>query len=299
MRLDRTHRSWAVCSAAFLLLAGIGYWAYAERAVHGPRGDTWIGLGYGVLGTLMILYAAFLGARKKMLLLRIGTLTWWMRGHLWIGLLSLPMILFHCAFRFGGPLTAILLTLLIIVVVSGLLGAALQHFMPTLITGALTDESTYEIMEDARRELRIEAFMKVAARCGRVEGVDQERREATESLDKPPVEKELAPAPIGLEVLRDLYRRQVAPYLRHPRPRGSPLSREMRATFLFDTIRVELDPALHDLLDDLAGICDEARQKTRQITLHRWLHGWLLFHVPLSMTLLVLTPVHAFMALYY
>jgi hypothetical protein len=36
-----------------------------------------------------------------------------------------------------------------------------------------------------------------------------------------------------------------------------------------------------------------------QERVHRWLHGWLLIHVPLSAALLVLTGVHIFMSLYY
>ena len=299
MRLDRTHRGWAAGSAVFLVAAGAGYWVYAERASHGPKGDTWIGLGYGVVGTLMIAYAAFLGARKRMLLLRIGALTWWMRGHLWIGALSVPVVLFHGAFQFGGTLTTVLMVLLITAVASGVLGAALQHFMPTLMTGSLDDETTYEQIDRAYRELRVEAYARVAARCGRIAGAEQERDEAVALLGKAPAEKRADPPPTGLDVLQDVYRRQVMPFLRRPRLRGSPLSRVMRATFLFDTIRVELDPALHETLDDLAGICEEARQKARQAQLHRWLHAWLLFHVPVSIALLVLIPVHAFMALYY
>ena len=53
-----------------------------------------------------------------------------MRGHLWLGLLSFPLILFHAGFPFGGPLTSVLMWLFVFVFASGLLGAALQHFMP-------------------------------------------------------------------------------------------------------------------------------------------------------------------------
>jgi hypothetical protein len=35
------------------------------------------------------------------------------------------------------------------------------------------------------------------------------------------------------------------------------------------------------------------------LRLHRWLHGWLYVHVPLSMGFLVLTLVHAVMSLKY
>jgi len=49
----------------------------------------------------------------------------------------------------------------------------------------------------------------------------------------------------------------------------------------------------------LEDICDEARQLTCQEQLHRWLHGWLLVHIPLSLALILLGAVHAVMALRY
>jgi len=38
---------------------------------------------------------------------------------------------------------------------------------------------------------------------------------------------------------------------------------------------------------------------TRQARLHRWLHAWLLVHVPLSIALILLGAVHAVVALRY
>jgi len=60
-----------------------------------------------------------------------------------------------------------------------------------------------------------------------------------------------------------------------------------------------LPAAAHATLGDLEDICDEARQLTRQQRLHRWLHGWLLVHIPLSLALILLGAVHAVMALRY
>jgi len=35
----------------------------------------------------------------------------------------------------------------------------------------------------------------------------------------------------------------------------------------------------------------------RQEQMHRWMHGWLLLHIPLSLALILLGAVHAVMAL--
>ena len=50
---------------------------------------------------------------------------------------------------------------------------------------------------------------------------------------------------------------------------------------------------------ELGEICEVRRQLGEQQRIHRWLHGWLLIHVPLSWALLVLVLIHAFWSLYY
>src|SRR5882762_6199055 len=125
MRIDESHRGWAIGSAVILLVAAVGFVPYAIYQPGGPGGNTWPGLIYGILGYSMMLYAGLMGARKKRPLWRVGRAQTWMRGHLWMGALSLPMILFHSAFAARGPLTFVLMTLLVITVLSGVTGALL------------------------------------------------------------------------------------------------------------------------------------------------------------------------------
>ena len=52
-------------------------------------------------------------------------------------------------------------------------------------------------------------------------------------------------------------------------------------------------------VERLETFCNERRQLATQERLHRWLHGWLYLHIPLSVALLVTGSAHAFMSLYY
>src|SRR5580704_12129494 len=117
MKIDSTHRGWFWATLVIFIVSAIAYVELSAGSPGGARGGSGIG-GYG-----MMLYAGLLGARKKVPIWRIGRGQTWMRGHLWFGLLSLPMILFHAGFHFGGPLTTVLMVLLIIVVASGVFGA--------------------------------------------------------------------------------------------------------------------------------------------------------------------------------
>src|SRR5271165_6000243 len=133
------------------------YVAYAVRAPEGPRGGSALGLTFGIVGFAFMLFAALLGARKRVPTWRLGRAQAWMSGHLWLGLLSLPLIFFHGGFHFGGTLTRALMWLLIITVVSGLYGAVLQNYVPRLITADVPLETIYDEIGHVRKALREEA----------------------------------------------------------------------------------------------------------------------------------------------
>src|SRR4051812_4253236 len=122
MRIDTTHRPWLIASLAIFGVSLAMYIPYAMNAPAGAQGGSFFGLVYGIVGYGFMLFAGLLGAREKVPVWRIGRAKTWMKGHLWLGLLSLPMILFHGGFAARGPLTAVLMTLLVVVVLSGLVG---------------------------------------------------------------------------------------------------------------------------------------------------------------------------------
>src|SRR5712691_10124714 len=166
MRMDETHRTWSIASFAILGASVAIYIRYAFESPQGPRGDSMIGLMFGVIGFGFMIFAALLGARKRVPTWRIGRAQAWMRGHLWLGFLALPMILFHGGFHFGGTLTRVLMWLLIITVLSGVFGAALQHFVPRAMTFDVPLETIYDEIIHVRSLLREEADRAVESICG-------------------------------------------------------------------------------------------------------------------------------------
>src|SRR5918999_4309052 len=114
MLIDKTHRPWAIGTLTILVAATIVYVPYSLRA-EAPSGGSWPGLAYGIAGFGMMLYAGLLGARKKVPVWRIGRAQSWMRGHLWLGLVSFPLIVLHAGLTFGSGLTLVLMWLFLIV----------------------------------------------------------------------------------------------------------------------------------------------------------------------------------------
>jgi len=287
-----------IASIAILVVSAILYLVYAVGAPGGPRGGSALGLTFGITGYAFMIYAGLLGARKKVPVWRIGRGQTWMRGHIWLGLLSLPLILFHGGFAFRGPLTAVLMWLFFIVIGSGILGAAIQHYVPNMMTTRVPMETIYEEIPHVREQLRQEADQLVATVCGPLNGAA--------STEQAPAGQQPAAVTAIVDIeqedrahFREVYLGKVRPYLENPEARTAELADPRRAAEVFESLRRLLIAPVHGVLDDLENICEEERQLSRQIRVYHWLHGWLLVHVPLSIALLVLGAVHAVMALRY
>ncbi|MGD0403204.1 MAG: hypothetical protein ABSB66_08405 [Candidatus Acidiferrales bacterium] len=297
MRIDRTHQKWLAASLIIFSVATAVYAVYATHSPAGPSGGSPVGLAFGIVGSAFMLFAGLLAARKKLPVWRLGRAQTWMRGHLWLGLLSLPLILFHGGFRFGGPLTSVLMVLLIIVVASGLFGAALQHYMPNVMTAEVSKETIFEQIDHVRAGLIAETdeMFAAAVGSGSSPGTKQSARSAVA------IGQTIALAPEAALPLSAFYVNEMRPFLQKQKggPQNQPLADATTARTVFAELRRLLPPEAYDTVKRFEEICDEERQLRRQARLHHWLHGWLMLHIPLSFALLLLGCVHAVMALRY
>lgn len=253
-----------------------------------------------------MLFAGLLGARKKFPILRVGRAQAWMRGHLWLGTISFPLILFHAGFRFGFGLTNILMWIFLVVFLSGIFGAVLQHYMPRLTTERIPMETIYEQIGRVRTQLVDEA-----------EGLVKEASAAlTGNLAQASVEQRAAAAGAGtiggltvasgLQVneeadieLRQFFQQEMRPFLERSGSGKLAVADPASSNAKFQRLRVLLPSTLHPIVADLENICEEKRELDTQTRYHRVLHGWLLVHIPLSYALLLLGAVHAVEALRY
>jgi hypothetical protein len=324
--MDKTQRGWAFASLAILAISAVVYVLYALASPRGPRGGSATGLAFGSIGFGFMIFAALLGARKRVPTWRVGRAQAWMRGHLWLGFLALPMILFHGGFHFGGTLTRVLMWLLIITVLSGMFGAALQHYIPRVMTANVPLETIYDEIGHVRTLLRAEADSAVESICGNLGLSKQSDKEGlraggftalrtmpasavplrTSAAVSAGASAAVAAAPEIILLsdaesapLRQFYFDEMRPFLEGTKRRGQRLDDEAKASSTFARLRTLLPAARHSALSDLEDICEEVRQLTRQEHLHHWLHGWLLLHIPLSLALILLGAIHAVMALRY
>jgi len=299
--IDRSHRPWAIASAVVLALSIALYIPYSLGSVP-PSGGSAAGLAYGIVGFGFMVFVTLLSLRKKFPIWRIGRTQTWMRGHLWLGALSFPIIVLHAGFLFGHGLTSVLMLLFLVVWVSGLFGAWLQHITPRRMLREVPMETIYDQIGHVRAQLLDEADAIVAAAAGKLEITVSAGVSA-------PAPKEGATAlatvmrPVGAAAddtgpLREFYVKEMRPFLQAP-SRAHVLGDQALAAGRFATLRTFVPPSMEPAIQDLLNICEEERQLMGQERLHGWLHGWLIVHVPLSFALMTLAVVHIVMALRY
>jgi hypothetical protein len=290
-----------VASAVILAASFVIYIPYSLGAVP-PSGGSAAGLAYGIVGFGFMVFVTLLSLRKKFPIWRIGRTQTWMRGHLWLGALSFPIIVLHAGFLFGHGLTSVLMALFVVVWVSGLFGAWLQHTTPRRMLRDVPMETIYDQIGHVRAQLLDDADTIVAEASGKLEiavSATAGGGAATEGANA--LATVMRPVDAGVDDtgrLREFYLKEMRPFLAAP-SRAHMLGDAGLAAGRFATLRTFVPPSMEPAIQDLANICEEERQLLRQERLHGWLHGWLIVHVPLSFALMALAVVHIVMALRY
>ncbi len=300
--LDRNnfgpHRNWCL---VFVLgtLGAIGWYAAESLGTNQwPSGASWPGLTCGIMAGLLMVFEFLLWPRKTLLRAwRIGRTQTWLRAHIWLGLLTIPLVAVHAWRELGGPLTMALVVLFVIVIVSGIWGLVLQNILPRAMLMETPKETIYTQIPQVIAKYRNEAEALVRTVC------DQFRSAANRSIA--PAREQAATATLdppgnaAALVLEQSFSKTIAPFLSATMLRNSVLADRERACGFFERLRDRLDPAVHPAIDQIEEWCENRRQFARQARLHFWLHNWLWVHLPLSAALIVLLAIHVCVAIQF
>jgi hypothetical protein len=311
MVLNRTHIPWFLFTLLATAAIAAGYCArfhpsllpfsfslptwLQDRGV--PRetiGGTRIGLLYGALGFLIFLFAGMLGARKKKPLWRIGRVETWLKAHIWLTILTIPLVGFHCGWSWGSPHTTWLLVFYIVVMVSGFFGLAMQQFMPRLMKERLPREVVFEQIPNIRRRI-LESVEELKSDCTPPDPANPGKAVAGKvsligMAEIPPADRDSA------EAILTFLKEEASPYLETKRGTGHRLANPRDSDVIFRQLKLNVTPKWLPRVEELQSWCDERRRMDLQTSLQHWLHGWLLIHVPVSVLLIVITLWHAIVA---
>ncbi len=167
--LDRTQRAWATLSAVVCVVAGGVYVCYASWSANGPSGGSVLGLIFGSIAAAMMVFAGLLAARRRFPAARVGSAQFWMKGHLWIGTLTVPFALFHAGFGLGGRVEILLWVLFFAVILSGFWGLLLQQLLPRMMFENLPRETFIEQIPHLCIRFTAESDRLLSEVCGPLE----------------------------------------------------------------------------------------------------------------------------------
>ncbi len=313
MVIDRTHIKWGVATAVATAGVALVYfanndpeemkrwhlafalpkWLGPVPPLRGNVGATPLGLIYGTLALIIFLFAAMLGARRNQKWLPAGSIQTWLKAHIWLTIFTIPLVVFHCGFQGGGPMTQFLLWLYAFVMVSGFWGLTLQHIVPKLMQEYLPEETIFEQIPFIRNQLAMRAE-KIRR------GMEEDADDAAPHTEHPAggtatvMSGHLGAVKAALHFIDQ----EVVPYLQTVNPRRSQLRDRQASDNQFRLLKLQVPDAVQVWLGELQEICDQKRRLDLQTRLHYWLHGWLIVHAPASLLLVVITIVHAVVAAY-
>jgi hypothetical protein len=312
----RWHRGWFRGCAVLTVLA-VG-WYVADGVRNGglPGGSSWPGLTCGVVAGLLMLYLFAFGLRKGPVLrwwfARRPT-KYWLAQHIWLGLLTLPLVVLHAGlFTRLGVLTLTLVLAYAVVLFSGIWGLWQQQRLPRQLLEEVADETLPMQLPDLLDQLRQEAELLVLATCGPPseaetgEGSLQVLQRNAQGLRAVRTGKGtgllriLPPEPVpDSEPLRRYFADVIEPYL-WPELSGRS-RRRLQARFRSDfaELRSQLHPEAHGVLDALEQLCERRRQFDHLARLHGRLHSWIVIHLAFSAVLVLLLIAHAVLAILY
>jgi hypothetical protein len=268
----RWRRFWLVAGAALTA-------SFVALVVRGgfQHGGSPAGIAYGTLGLLAILVLLYFGVRKRSYRSTWGTVDGWLQSHIYLGILSAFVILFHTGFRFQDRVAVAAFATLLVVVGSGYVGASLYTSVPRRLSEIESDLTPADLAAQIKQ--LADAMTRVAG----------SRSQPFQQVCKGLLAESL-PGPLA--GWRMLFFRPAAAgagggagtapwavYLTQV-PAGE--QEELRQLLVLSRQRSEL---LERLI---------AQQRYRNV-----LGAWLYLHVPLSIALLVLVAAHLVAVFYY
>src|SRR5947208_365676 len=142
----KLHSRWLAVVCIATLIAALLTIAAGMRSGRWPGGGSATGLILGVLAAVLFLFEVALALKKTS---RFRTVRWlgsaqtWMKAHIWLGLLTVPLVVLHSGGRLGGTMTTLFVAIFAIVIASGLWGLTLQNLLPRLLLDAAPAETVY------------------------------------------------------------------------------------------------------------------------------------------------------------
>jgi hypothetical protein len=261
----------ACVGSSFLLLAGY----YLYRQSEYPHGGSWPGIVSGIAAAGLIVFLMCFGLIKRRYEKLPNSVQTWMFAHIYLGIFVLFLVFFHSGMRFNDWIAVLALTLVTIVVLSGLIGAALYTFIPKRFIYVQANKSASDLSKEMNQV--IQSMTRTAAK----------RSAGCRKLCTYLLETE-HPLPGARWRILFTY------HPRRRRPNEEATIQKLTASI--DPLEKPQVDALLSQWAELRTLHEQLIDKQRYVNL---MATWLYVHVPVSFAMLLFVVIHIVAALHY
>lgn len=263
---------WLKISLVICLLAIVGYGLVDVQPRH--NGGSWYGYTLGTFATLLIVWLAMIGVRKRAITSGRWSLKAWTSAHIYLGLSLIVIATLHSGFQFGWNVHTLAYALMMLVILSGIYGILVYATLPKRLSDSSAEFTRPQMIEAAEK---LDRQIQLAAQPLAVE----ETRIVQSSLHEDPF-------------LGGLFARLTGRY---------PKSRSELARIALSE-RIEAAPegqkqaivAAVNLFERKEAVLSRIRQQMRVRAL---LEVWLYVHVPVTFALFAALAAHIVSVFFY
>ncbi len=251
-------------------------WGLTKYGFDGSLNGSWLTMRWltGIVGLAGTAAVMTYPLRKQIYRRRVGALRYWMLAHVYLGVVTGGVLLFHSGVSTGGLLTTLLYIAFDAVIVSGLVGVASYFVLPRILTRIEGEPLLVEDLKERRTEL--------ARECDEI-------LQKSEGWAKDEIRNRLIPRYMTWRYLwRQFSRREDL---------KAQLA-EAREDFKEETTRVATEDERELLLDALETIVT-MRRVDALLLLHRALRVWIPAHVFSTGLMLALMVVHIVQVVFF
>lgn len=122
--------------------------AYALADVEPrPNGGTWLGYTLGTMGTLLIVWLALIGLRKRTMTRGAWSLKAWTSAHVYLGLALIVVVTLHTGFQLGWNVHTLAYGLMLLVIASGVFGIVVYSVIPAALSSNREEMTQPQMLE--------------------------------------------------------------------------------------------------------------------------------------------------------
>jgi len=125
-----------------------------------PNGGSWYGYTLGTIATLLILWLAMIGVRKRAITRGRWSLKAWTSAHVYLGLSLVVIATLHSGFQFGWNVHTLAYALMMLVIASGVYGMAVYATLPKRLSDSSAEFTRAQMLaavEKLDRQLQLAA----------------------------------------------------------------------------------------------------------------------------------------------